>query len=114
MCQVAFEEKALETAVENAVEALASRILNGYKSILSHTQPVPCHVGRSMRVFQTSIVKMNRFRQLQKILPRLELRPWFHRVGVKGLGFGCVLKGLCHHFSHENHFSCSWFQKRNV
>ena len=58
MCQVAFEEKALETAVENAVEALASRILNGYKSIFSHTHPMPCHVGRSMCVFQTSIIKM--------------------------------------------------------
>ena len=33
VCQVAIDEKALETAVENAVEALASRIWNGFIDI---------------------------------------------------------------------------------
>ena len=85
MCQVAFEEKALETAVENAV---------GSPSLLLFFDlPVPCHVG----IWKLSSIKMiepmNRFRQLQTILKRLELGPWFHTVGLKGFGTGRVLKG---------------------
>ena len=85
MFQVDSEEKVLEPAVGNAV---------GSPSLLLFFDlPVPCHVG----IWKLSSIKMiepmNRFRQLQTILKRLELGPWFHTVGLKGFGTGRVLKG---------------------
>ena len=85
MFQVDSEEKVLEPAVGNAV---------GSPSLLLFFDlPVPCHVG----IWKLSSIKMiepmNRFRQLQTILKRLELGPWLNTVGLKGFGTGRVLKG---------------------